>query len=293
MIKILRSERIKSLQIYAQAKGDVIRGYDNYKKIREAQIKRYHEKEELKITEIIEEDEDAENERFWKQKSYHTPEDRIAIAEHTLKAEEKKHGISDEKKKQKYVPKLFSPSGKPYNMNHPKVPFTLNDEDDQDNVILDVGVYRYLDTSYIDVDIQPTYVRVTIKGKILQLTLPCEILVDKSSAKRNVTTGSLVITMPRLHPSMMLHGTSITSRTTKNENPTRKDNAVISIKNQMFTSTREFLEIGPSRIDSELDFSKIFENSRKKVDRKLTVDQIKEKAMPDDFIDNPEVPPLE
>lgn len=98
--------------------------------------------------------------------------------------------------------------------------------------------------------------------------------------------------MPRLHPSMTLHGTSITSRTTKNENPTRKDNAVISIKNRIFTSTREFLEIGPSRID-ELDFSKIFENSRKKVNRKLTVDQIKEKVIPDDFIDNPEVPPLE
>ncbi|KAF7398781.1 hypothetical protein HZH66_006678 [Vespula vulgaris] len=293
MVEILRSERIKALQVYARAKGDVIRGYENYKKIREAQIKQFREKEELKITEIKEnEDEDAENERFWKQKSYHTPEDRIAIVQHSLKAEEKKHGISDETKKQKFVPKLFSPCGKPYNMNHPKVPFILNDEDDRDNVILDVGVYRYLDTSYIDVDIQPTYVRVTIKGKILQLTLPCEILVDKSSAKRNVTTGSLVITMPRLHPSMTLHGTSITSRTTKNENPTKKDNAVISIKNQIFTSTREFLEIGPPRID-ELDFSKIFENSRKKVNRKLTVDQIKEKVIPNDFIDNPEVPPLE
>lgn len=135
--------------------------------------------------------------------------------------------------------------------------------------------------------------RVTIKGKILQLTLPCEIQVDKSTAKRNVTTGSLVITMPRLHPSMMLHSTSITSRTTKNENPTRKDNPVISIKNQMYTSTREYLEIGPSSIDYGLDFSNIYENSRRKVDRKLTVDRIKEKAIPDDFIDNPEVPPLE
>lgn len=54
MVEILRSERIKALQVYARAKGDVIRGYENYKKIREAQIKQFREKEELKITEIKE-----------------------------------------------------------------------------------------------------------------------------------------------------------------------------------------------------------------------------------------------
>lgn len=54
MVEILRSERIKSLQVYARAKGDVIRGYENYKRIREDQIRRYREKEELKIAEITE-----------------------------------------------------------------------------------------------------------------------------------------------------------------------------------------------------------------------------------------------
>ncbi|KAI4493926.1 hypothetical protein M0804_002102 [Polistes exclamans] len=297
MVEILRSERIKALQVYARVKGDVIRSYENYKKIRDAQIRRHREKEEVKIREIKEdEDEETENERFWKQTSYHTPEDRVAIAERSLKSEEKKREIleNEKTKAHKFVPKLFSPSGKPYNMNHPKVPFTLNDENDPNNVILDVGVYRYLDTSYIDVDIQPTYVRVTIKGKILQLTLPCEILVDKSNAKRNVTTGSLVITMPRLNPMMMMIHQTFTSNTTKNNKPTSKgSNAIISIKNRAYTSTREFLEIGPPRND-ELDFSKIFLNSRTtKVNRKLTADRSKEKITSENFIDNPDVPPLE
>ncbi|KAI4504234.1 hypothetical protein M0802_000705 [Mischocyttarus mexicanus] len=295
MIEILRSERIKALQVYARVKGDVIRSYENYKKIRDAQIRRHREKEEIKIREIKDgEDIETENESFWKQTSYHTPEDRVAIAERSLKSDKRKREILEngETKAHKFVPKLFSPNGKPYNMNHPKVPFTLNDEDDPDNVILDVGVYRYLDTSYIDVDIQPTYVRVTIKGKILQLTLPCEILVDKSNAKRNVTTGSLVITMPRLHPTMIIHQT-FTSKIKKNINPTTsKGNPVISIKNQGFTSKREFLEIGPPTND-ELDYSKIFLNSRTKVNRKLMVNQPKEKVTSNNFIDNPEVPPLE
>ncbi|KAK2576916.1 hypothetical protein KPH14_005537 [Odynerus spinipes] len=290
MVEILRSERIKALQVYARAKGDVIRGYENYKKIRQEQIRRHREKEALKITEINEnEDEEAENERFWKQKSEHTPEDRIAIAERTLKMEEKKQASSDVKKPRKFVPKLFNNEGKPYNMNYPKVPFKLNDEEDPDNIILDVSVYRYLDTSYMDVDVQPTYVRVTIKGKILQLTLPCEILVDKSTAKRNVTTGSLVITMPRLHPSMTLCVNDITTR--RRESPKKKRNT-ITVKKRAFESRREYLEIGPARID-ELDFSKIIENSKTKVDRKRTVHRAEEKVASADFVDDPDVPPLE
>lgn len=41
--------------------------------------------------------------------------------------------------------------------------------------MLDVAVYRFLDTSLIDADVQPQYVRVTIKGKVFQLVLPEDV----------------------------------------------------------------------------------------------------------------------
>ena len=57
---------------------------------------------------------------------------------------------------------------------------------------------RYLDTALIDVDVQPEFVKVVIKGKVFQITLNEEVCVDSSSAKRSQTTGHLVITMPKV-----------------------------------------------------------------------------------------------
>ncbi len=42
----------------------------------------------------------------------------------------------------------------------------MSESDDDRYIILDIAVFRHMDTSLIDADIQPTYVRVTIKGKV-------------------------------------------------------------------------------------------------------------------------------
>ncbi len=42
-------------------------------------------------------------------------------------------------------------------------------------VVLDVQVGRYLDSSLIQADVQPKYVRLLIKGRLLQLMLPLEV----------------------------------------------------------------------------------------------------------------------
>ena len=53
-----------------------------------------------------------------------------------------------------------------------------------------------MDTSLLDVDVQPNFVRVTIKGQLLQLTLPTEVQSDRSIAQRSNASGDLVVTMP-------------------------------------------------------------------------------------------------
>ncbi|XP_023248538.1 protein tilB [Copidosoma floridanum] len=55
---------------------------------------------------------------------------------------ERRENKHSDKRPDKYVPKLFSPEGKPYNINQPKIGFRLNDEDDRDNVTLEVALYR-------------------------------------------------------------------------------------------------------------------------------------------------------
>lgn len=93
-------------------------------------------------TENTEQDDESEDERFWKQPSYHTPEDRIAIAERLMKKQEKKNHTLDKSNHPKHVLKLFAPDGRAYNINQAKVPFRLNDEDDPNFVVLEVSVYR-------------------------------------------------------------------------------------------------------------------------------------------------------
>jgi len=56
-----------------------------------------------------------------------------------------------------------------------------------------------MDSSLINVDIQTNYIRVTLKGKSLQLALSEEIMPDSSTAQRSQTTGQLVIKMPKLN----------------------------------------------------------------------------------------------
>jgi len=75
------------------------------------------------------------------------------------------------------------------------------DEGDEE-VVVEVEISKFLDTSLVDCDIHPDFVRVTIKGKVLQLVLPCEVRTDTASAQRSTTTGSLLLRCPRLHPIM-------------------------------------------------------------------------------------------
>jgi protein TilB len=42
----------------------------------------------------------------------------------------------------------------------------MYESDDDRYIILDIAVFRHMDTSLIDVDVQPTYIRVVIKGKV-------------------------------------------------------------------------------------------------------------------------------
>ena len=57
-------------------------------------------------------------------------------------------------------------------------------------------VIRYVDTSLLEVDVQPTFVRVVVKGEPLQLVLPEEVQSDRAVAQRSLASGDLVVTMP-------------------------------------------------------------------------------------------------
>ncbi|XP_032271871.1 protein tilB homolog isoform X3 [Phoca vitulina] len=135
---------------------------------------------------------------FWNKPSLFTPESRLETLRHMEKQRKDQEKLSEKKKKVKPPRILITKDGKALNVNEPKLDFSLKDDEKRNQIILDLAVYRYMDTSLINVDVQPTYVRVMVKGKPFQLVLPAEVKPDSSSAKRSQTTGHLVICMPKV-----------------------------------------------------------------------------------------------
>lgn len=67
-------------------------------------------------------------------------------------------------------------------------------------ISLEVMIPRHLDSSLIDVDVHPMYISIVIKSKLLRLRLPVEVKAGESKCQRSKTTGSLVVTMPKVNP---------------------------------------------------------------------------------------------
>ncbi|KAL5281424.1 LRRC6 family protein [Megaselia abdita] len=132
---------------------------------------------------------------FWDSKTENCPESRIDIAMQHRK--NRNLDEAEKTKKETYTPRFFASCGRPYNINQGKLDFDFKDEIDR--YILNLHVYKFLDTSLISVDLEVNYVRVTIKQKVFQLALAHEIRVSESSSKRSQITGELQIVMPKLN----------------------------------------------------------------------------------------------
>nr|KAF6426535.1 leucine rich repeat containing 6 [Molossus molossus] len=84
--------------------------------------------------------EDGEDDlEFWNKPSLFTPESRLETLRHMEKQRRDQEKL--------------------------RLDFSLKDDENRHQIILDLAVYRYMDTSLIHVDVQPTYVRVMVKGK--------------------------------------------------------------------------------------------------------------------------------
>ncbi|XP_014108616.1 PREDICTED: protein tilB homolog [Pseudopodoces humilis] len=140
---------------------------------------------------------DDEDRKFWEEPTPYTPESRLETHRYIEEKRRAKDNIRESKQREKISWTLVTAEGKVLNVNVPKLHFSLKDDEENNQIILDLAVYRYLDTSLLDVDVQPTYIRVLVKGKPFQLVLPEEVKPDSSSAKRSQTTGHLVVTMPK------------------------------------------------------------------------------------------------
>ncbi|XP_030631706.1 dynein axonemal assembly factor 11 [Chanos chanos] len=225
---------------------------------------------------------------FWEKPCAFTPESRLEAHHHL---EEKRRAKEREREKpQKVKPRtLITAEGRVLNVNEAKLDFTLTDDEESNCVLLDLHVYRHMDTSLLDVHVQPTYLRVTVKGKVFQLVLPAEVKPDSSTAQRSQTTGHLLVTMPKAHGdikpkkfSFSHSNTQFTHRPSPERECMRK---------------RERLEVEPGK-HSAVDLASLTlrgDYTRQQPLRLPANQQLpatKETPISKDFVDNPDVPPL-
>ena len=133
----------------------------------------------------------------------HNPEDRLA-AYHDMQEQINKDKNKEPSRfdKIKEDMKVKTPSqeeemakyGRYMQRNQAGLKYELNEVGP--NVVLVVSVPKFISTALIECDVQPTVIRVTIKGKVLQLTLPQEVSPDNSKVTRGQVDGRLRVEMP-------------------------------------------------------------------------------------------------
>ncbi|KAL7386485.1 hypothetical protein ABVT39_009259 [Epinephelus coioides] len=230
-------------------------------------------------------DEEQREREFWHTPCSFTPESRLEAHRHleeTRKAKEK-----EKEKKPKAPRTLITADGRVMNVNEPKLGFSLTEDEENNTIVLNLEVYRHMDTSLIDVDVQPTYARVTVKGKIFQMVLPAEVKPDSSTAQRSQTTGHLVLTMPRAEGEI-----KVTKTVPRRPRASQSRCSSSPEGNKRRNSVPERLEVDPSK-HTAIDLANIVPHQDAK-EGPLETSRLAPpaKTFSDGFVDDPDVPPL-
>ncbi|XP_077990866.1 dynein axonemal assembly factor 11-like [Glandiceps talaboti] len=302
-------ERIKEAKKHAQKEKkagfdgrwytDINKGDFDKRKDQGDDVDEEREKTDEEKKKEIEEEKKKEAE-FWDEEVAFTPESRIAVHK---QIEESKKKESEKKSSGPQVMKrqvrLETNDGKKLNVNEAKIPFSLSDDEDNNAIVLDVACYKYLDTSLMDVDIQPTHVKVEIKGKILQIVLHEEVNPDSSTAKRSQATGHLLVTMPKVGLiKSLLEFICVFGKVTQVVKALKKPTVPVYKK-----STNQDKELSPQKKRHER--LEVDPTAAKHVDLMVTNEKqtvgpyvgvnkkiVKDRPNSEDFVDDPDVPPL-
>ncbi|CAK8689130.1 unnamed protein product [Clavelina lepadiformis] len=282
--EIEKSERIKAMQMLKSIREKIVAQQNEYLEKRALQKEEAKNKPiELEDNDEPSEDEDEEtkqkkDQEFWNEKVDYTPETRTSIQNKIQENRDKTHDSKFKQPEIKRERRYFNEEGQPLNVNEAKIDFKLTETEDDSAFVLDVACYKYMDTSLIDADVQPWYVRVTMKGSVLQLVLFEEVKPDSCIAQRSQITGHLIVTMPKLNPPPVPALRPDVERKTKVETETPE-------------KPREILEVREARSFSD-NLANIARESPNRIPKSKATPDIKEPENSPDFVDDPDVPPL-
>jgi len=157
-----------------------------------------------------------------------------------LEAAAEKEEAEKKKHPEKYVPKkestAYYPNGEARQCNEGKFEYKLSEWDDPEYSFFEISVPKFMDTSLIDLNLQPKLVSLRIKGKLTQLKLNDEILVEKSEIQRSQLTGKLHIRMPKASINSSVIHLKKREEEKKQDKPSKTDKE--NTPNSDFTKTQ-------------------------------------------------------
>jgi len=133
-----------------------------------------------------------------------------------------RHRMGLEPKIPRNIPGVWNDRGEIRQCNEGKYNFKLDDAGDPAKIVFELGVPKYLDTTAMEVDVNPWYVRCVVKEKVTQLKLPAEVCPDSSVVQRSRITGVLRIEMPLLTPRTSIQPRKVSSHELKALTPEDK-----------------------------------------------------------------------
>ena len=185
--------------------------------------------------------------------------------------------------------------------NEGRYDFKMLEDDGNGNVVVEVEIPRFIDTSLVDVDVQPNHVSIVIKNKTLRLRFEEEVRPDAGKAERSKVTGCLKLTMPKVDTSKVLRTRKLMEQRKKDaleriavEKKERQGKKKKSVSTQLLMSATEAAKanVGWRTIVEDDEAAK--ENATQP---ETTTDNGKKEKVADLYeapmVDDSEAPPLE
>jgi protein TilB len=212
----------------------------------------------------------------------HTPAARLSTARQLLKIREERDPQSKRKSSCKEDeeprPIRIGPNGRVMQCNEGKYEFQFIYAPDV--IQLEIQISKFLDTSWVDLEVQEDFIVVTIKRKLLQLRLEDPINKETVIALRNQSSGSLVVYMAKKNAPIGADPKELFDawRRGQVKHPPKKTISAeilrtASVESKGFSHRNSLAE--PSCLST-----KHTENVEESMNRE------------DDWVDDPEVPPL-
>ncbi|KAJ3389193.1 hypothetical protein HDU92_001132 [Lobulomyces angularis] len=259
---------------------------------------------------LTEAEKEKKRESFQTKISKHTPEARLEQARDLQKLKKDKQEKKPDKKSVEPLPK---PNEKVYQKNQLKFKYEFDNSSDI-LLKLKVTVPKQFETSMLKVDLEDKFVRITLKEKFLQLTFEHEIIKSKYTLERSILSGVLVLTMLKKGNEQYLNedikDLDLKLFKKKVNEPNVKENSKTDFKNK-FSKNKRLEKFGfnstnqeENSLNSVVDIKNIYklkDENNLASEKKSCLGEIRnvkflnsdlKVKIDDDFVDDPNVPPL-